>query len=50
MQTFLSRAIRLYEQEPGKPFDSSGLGSNALRCSVSALNLFHPLADDLNHI
>ena len=26
MQNFLARAIRLYEQEPGEPFDSSRLG------------------------
>ncbi len=26
VQNFLARAIRLYEQEPGEPFDSSRLG------------------------
>ena len=26
IQNFLARAIRLYEQEPGEPFDSSRLG------------------------
>ncbi len=26
IQTFLARAIQLYEQEPGEPFDSSRLG------------------------
>jgi len=26
IQSFLARAIRLYEKEPGEPFDSSRLG------------------------
>ena len=47
---FVAHATRLYEREPGEPFDSSRPGSNAPHRSVSALNPSHPLGDDLNHI